>query len=66
MIVKARGKIRQKTEKKKQNRTKTGQGTRSSRLGIHPFISSHREPAETASSVPLNGWENIDLKRLGN
>lgn len=58
----AKGKEKKKTTQKRSG-TKTGQGARSS---IHPFISSHGEPAETVSSVPLNRWENIDLKRLGN
>lgn len=49
MTAKAREERRQKTEYKKRNQTVTGQGTRSSRLGIHPLILSHREPAETAS-----------------
>ena len=59
----AKGKEKKKKTTQKRSGTKTGQGARSS---IHPFISSHGEPAETVSSVPLNRWENVDLKRLGN
>lgn len=45
---------------------KMGQGSRSWSLGVHSFILSHRESAETAYSLLLTVWENIDFERLGN
>lgn len=61
-----REKAEHRKEKERKNPMKMGQGSKSWSLGVHSFILSHRESAETAYSLLLTVWENIDFERLGN